>query len=281
MDERSMDIATVTPQRMEWSPDNVRLFWEYWSQRPDLEDRYFARQVGEAVLEFVSCYAPLVGAMVLDLGSGPGFLVDRLLNRGARVHAADVSERSIARLEKRLAGREGWLGARLLDGPSIPWPNGTFDLVCCLETIEHLTDVECAQTLAEARRVLKPSGKLLVTTPNEERLEENLTLCPNCGSIYHRMQHLRSWSAADLARALEQAGFDVRFCAGLNFSASVPVRQSLYTMSLRDIVRWVRGRAGAWLKGNARSFPDNPAVAAMVNTGAPIHLAAIAERRAG
>lgn len=281
MDERSMDIAMVTPQRMEWTPDNVRLFWEYWSQRPDLEDRYFARQVGEAVLEFVSCYAPLTGAMVLDLGSGPGFLVDRLLTRGARAHAADVSERSIARLEKRLAGREGWLGARLLDGPSIPWPNGTFDLICCLETIEHLTDVECAQTLAEARRVLKPSGKLLVTTPNEERLEDNLTLCPNCGSIYHRMQHLRSWSAAELADVLQQAGFEVRFCAGLNFSASVPARQSLYTMSLRDVARWVRGRTRAWLGGNDGSRPDNPAVAAMVNTNMPIHLAAIAERRAG
>ncbi len=281
MDERSMDIGTVIPQRMEWTADNVRLFWEYWSQRPDLEDRYFARQVGVAVLEFVSCHASLTNAIVLDLGSGPGFLVDRLLDRGARVHAADVSERSIARLEKRLQGREGWLGARLLDSPSIPWPDGTFDLVCCLETIEHLTDVECEQTLAEARRVLKPSGKLLVTTPNEEHLEENLTLCPNCGSIYHRMQHLRSWSAADLARALQHAGFDVQFCAGLNFSASIPARQSLYTMSLRDVVRWVRGRAGAWLKGNDGSFPDNPAVAAMVNTSTPIHLAAIAERRAG
>jgi 2-polyprenyl-3-methyl-5-hydroxy-6-metoxy-1,4-benzoquinol methylase len=282
MADGGMGSGMVAPRPIEWTPASVQRFWEYWSGRADLEECYFARQAGGAVVDFLSTFVPLAGAAVLDLGSGPGYLIDRLLERGARVHAADLSEQSIAKVQTRLAGREGWQGAKRMDGPVIPWPDGVFDVVCCLETIEHLTAEQCGATLAEARRVLRPEGTLLVTTPNEEPLEASHTLCPNCGSIYHRMQHLRSWSAGDLLAALEDAGFGVRFCRGLNFMAPTrPPRPTWYTASLRDVVQWIRACARVLSPRQAAGRAENARVAAMLASNAPVHLAAVATRAAG
>lgn len=46
-----------------------------------------------------------------------------------------------------------------------PFANGSFDLVLCMEVIEHLT-YSPSHTLAESHRVLRPGGKLLITVPN-------------------------------------------------------------------------------------------------------------------
>jgi SAM-dependent methyltransferase len=52
----------------------------------------------------------------------------------------------------------------LLDGADLPFPDAAFDLVVLTEVIEHLVDTDHA--VAEARRVLRPGGWFLVTTPN-------------------------------------------------------------------------------------------------------------------
>jgi len=52
------------------------------------------------------------------------------------------------------------------DGPTLPYPSATFDLVVMVEVIEHVLDKE--RLLREVSRVLTPSGKLYLTTPNPE-----------------------------------------------------------------------------------------------------------------
>lgn len=51
----------------------------------------------------------------------------------------------------------------LADAYQLPFGEGTFDVVVCAEVIEHMR--EPARALEEVRRVLKPGGKLLLTTP--------------------------------------------------------------------------------------------------------------------
>jgi ubiquinone/menaquinone biosynthesis C-methylase UbiE len=55
-----------------------------------------------------------------------------------------------------------------LSKPPLPLADGMFDLVYCSEVLEHLNDPE--QLLAEVRRILKPHGYFLMTTPNEPNL---------------------------------------------------------------------------------------------------------------
>ena len=75
------------------------------------------------------------------------------------------------------------------------------------KVIEHLDDPTLDGVLVESRRILAPDGALVLTTPNEENLAREHVMCPDCGCIFHRWQHRRSWSRASLSSALLQAGF--------------------------------------------------------------------------
>jgi SAM-dependent methyltransferase len=72
----------------------------------------------------------------------------------------DISEISVT------AAREEGLSAFVADisKERLPFTNGSFDLVYCAEIFEHLVDPDFA--LEEIKRVLRPTGRLLLTTPN-------------------------------------------------------------------------------------------------------------------
>ena len=55
---------------------------------------------------------------------------------------------------------------------SLPFADASFDLVTCTEVIEHLEHYR--QTLREMHRVLKPAGRLVVTTPNILNLKSRI-----------------------------------------------------------------------------------------------------------
>ncbi|MFA6250191.1 MAG: methyltransferase domain-containing protein [Candidatus Shapirobacteria bacterium] len=97
-----------------------------------------------------------------------------------------------------------------VDTTTLPYPDNTFDLVLLSEVLEHLTNPGLA--ISEIARVLKPSGKLLVTTPNVNRSQNiiNLIFSNNIyfslaqlfetkisdGTIYHR--HNREYTFSEL-----------------------------------------------------------------------------------
>lgn len=204
---------------LEWTPEYVARYWDYWSQRTDTRHTYFANQVGEGVANFLERAVPLQGAATLDFGAGPGYLVQHLLNRGAIVSATDYSPETVTGLQQRFSGKEGWVGASIFDGRRLPWPDATFDIVCCLETIEHLLDEHCELIFSELRRVLKPGGTALLTTPNAENLQQQHVYCPRCNCSFHRWQHVRSWSPESLRGQLQRMGFRIEFCEGLSFQS--------------------------------------------------------------
>jgi 2-polyprenyl-3-methyl-5-hydroxy-6-metoxy-1,4-benzoquinol methylase len=204
---------------LEWTPDCVARFWDYWSRRADTRHTYFAFQVGAGVARFLERSVDLQGAAVLDFGAGPGHFLEHLLKRGARVSAVDYSPETVQQLEEKLKDRSGWTGAAMFDGRRLPYADATFDVVCCLETIEHLLDEHCDLIFRELRRVLKPGGTALFTTPNDENLSEQQLFCPKCSCTYHRWQHVRSWSSQTLNDCLIKHGYQVAFCEGLSFQS--------------------------------------------------------------
>lgn len=108
-------------------------------------------------------------------------------------------------------------GAIVAEGARIPFPDDAFDIVCCIEILEHLPKGLIAPLLRELKRVVRPSGLILFTTPFEEILERNLTYCPFCDSEFHKWQHFRSFSAESLSAAIESAGLRLEFCRRMDF----------------------------------------------------------------
>ena len=99
---------------------------------------------------------------IVDIGCGDG-TATALVARAAPGHeviGADWSTRAI-----HLAREHGFsLISAGVDPPGLPFGAATTDIVIMSELIEHLVDTDAA--LAEARRVLRPGGTLLLSTPN-------------------------------------------------------------------------------------------------------------------
>ena len=106
----------------------------------------------------------------LDLGCGDGRLTEHL--PAERLVAADVSAVALERARARLAEAEV---VELEPDAPLPFGDGEFDLVLCAETIEHVRDVQLL--LSEARRVLRPGGRLALTTPAHGRLTAARSRC--------------------------------------------------------------------------------------------------------
>lgn len=104
------------------------------------------------------------GEDVLDVGSGPGDLACEIAQRvGPRgsVYGVDPSESMLATAARRSSGEHS---ATLRFGAgealALPFPDGSFDAVTATQVYEYVPDMSAA--LAEARRVLRPGGRLVI-----------------------------------------------------------------------------------------------------------------------
>ncbi len=140
---------------------------------------------------------------VLDLGCGDGRLA-ALLEADERT-LADVSPVALARARERLPAARA---VELEPDAPLPLPDGAFDLVLCAETIEHVRDVQLL--LSEARRVLRPGGRLALTTPAHGRLAGLRVLAGGFERQFDPLSpHIRFLSRRSLRALLDAMGFDV------------------------------------------------------------------------
>jgi ubiquinone/menaquinone biosynthesis C-methylase UbiE len=102
------------------------------------------------------------GAAVLDAGCGSGRQLQEL-ERYGEVHGIDVNAQAADMARSRGHGEVVW-------GPleQLPWPDAKFDLITCLDVLEHLPDEQAA--LRELGRVCKPGGWMVLTVPAYEAL---------------------------------------------------------------------------------------------------------------
>lgn len=138
----------------------------------------------------------------LDLGCGDGRLSTAL--DAAELTLADVSEVALVRAATRLPGAR--TVALEPDAP-LPLADNAFDLVLCAETIEHVRDVQLL--LSEVRRVLKPGGRLALTTPAHSRLTGIDVALRGFERRFPPLSpHLRFLTRRSLARLLRELGFE-------------------------------------------------------------------------
>ncbi len=147
------------------------------------------------------------GDRALDLGCGEGDFTAELAASGASVVGADVAEAALARA-RRLHPRVHFTLVGI-DAP-LPFEDNSFTLVWASEVIEHVADT--ARWLSEVRRVLVPSGRLLVTTPSHGRVRLLF------GGIERFSEplgdHLHLYTRRSLAGVLREFGFaDVKVSA--------------------------------------------------------------------
>jgi len=140
---------------------------EAWQQA--LARRAF---VYRALQRAVGRHLPAPGAVV-EVGCGAGFMSAVLteFNGQPRVVGGDRSAAALRIARAARAGRPNLALCRA-DARDLPYRAGSADLVVCLDVVEHLALP--ALFFAEARRVLRPGGALLFSTPNPASLGARL-----------------------------------------------------------------------------------------------------------
>ncbi len=270
-----------SPSPIIWTEDTLARFWDYCASAEGATAEYFTNRYAVGISRFLANIVSLDRKRVLDYGCGPGFLIPRLLDAGALVEAVDCSAESVQQANQRFGDHEGWQGARVAAGPA-HFADNSFDVVCCIETIEHVLDADLNDLFRELYRVVTPGGFVLFTTPNDENLRHNMVFCANSGTEFHRWQHVRKWTALQLRGVLEDNGYVVPFCQGMSFGAfQNEARRSWKDASPRSIAAWCRRTKDALLDFLApRPFLERRLFKRL--TGGPnrCHLVAIASKAA-
>lgn len=143
---------------------------------------------------------------------------------------------------------------------AFPYPDSSFDVVLYCEIIEHLL-MNPVHTLREIHRVLRPGGRLVVTTPNVARLANVLAMIDG-NSIYDPYsgfgpygRHNREYSIGELAHLLGFVGFEVEQA----FTADAHHEPAMSHPRVGEIASILRDRSwdlGQYLFVTARASDD-------------------------
>ncbi len=99
---------------------------------------------------------------LLDIACGTGFGSNILAKKAAQVIGGDIDKTTIT--ENNTIYQKENLTFQELDGTKLPFDDNTFDVLVSFETIEHTIHYE--EMIKEFKRVVKPTGKLFISTPN-------------------------------------------------------------------------------------------------------------------
>lgn len=149
--------------------DSRASYWDEVYSDTDLQGRiYRRRQAG--VLGMVDAAALSPGASALEIGSGAGHLTVELARRGLDVHAIDVSEAMVEATARQAhaAGLAHRVSTSVGDIEALSFSDESCDVVVAVGVIPWVDNPRVG--IAEALRVLKPGGQLVLTVDNKRRL---------------------------------------------------------------------------------------------------------------
>lgn len=159
---------------------------------------------------------PLAGKRAADVGCGAGLIAEPLARLGAAVTAIDAAAENIAAARAHAEGQGLAVDYRVGGVEAL---EGRFELVTCLEVVEHVADVDAF--LAGLAGALAPGGLLILSTPNRTTLSKLalITIGEGTGRIPKGTHDWNRFLTPDeLTTRLAAAGLAVSDVTGLGWS---------------------------------------------------------------
>jgi ubiquinone/menaquinone biosynthesis C-methylase UbiE len=117
-------------------------------------------------LNLIKRYIDLSDKYLLDIGAGNGAQTLEFLKICQKCVAIDIEKERLETFKNQLRRRKIQnCEIKMMDAKSLDFPDNTFDIITCIETLEHIRDQERA--LSEMHRVLKKNGDLVLSVPNK------------------------------------------------------------------------------------------------------------------
>lgn len=189
-------IPILLPKR-----NNLK-YIEHYQRDAELFDYFETRfpetqREEERIYQYVLWRIPPKAKLIADIGCGNGWLARRLLKLDRVIVSIDISFRNVSKVLE-LYPDENHFGI-VADGYYLPFKDNTFDCVVASEVIEHLE--EPLKFIIELLRVVRPKGRVILTTPYKEKIR--YTLCIHCNEPTPWNAHLHSFDESKIEALLE------------------------------------------------------------------------------
>lgn len=151
---------------------------------------------------------------VLDVGCNDGELGEALIKNKNEVHGCDIVKKNLKIAKKR--------GLKVkfvdLENSKLPYPHNSFDIIILADVIEHVFDTDFL--IRNCHAVLKPKGKIIITTPNLSSLARRVmlllgispyieySLFLDCNGL-PPVGHIRYFTILTLKKLLQANGFRI------------------------------------------------------------------------
>jgi ubiquinone/menaquinone biosynthesis C-methylase UbiE len=144
---------------------------------------------------------------ILDVGCGPGTFIGNFLPPSIKGFGIDIANPQIEFAKKKYPfSHLRFIG---IEGDTLPFEDGFFDSVTCIELIEHLPIEKIDSLLKEIKRVLRPGGALLLTTPNYGSAWPLIEFFVNkLSPVSYAHQHISKFRKKSLINLLRTHGFN-------------------------------------------------------------------------
>jgi len=139
---------------------------------------------------------------ILDVGTGYGWLVEFMLERGYQIDGVELSDEKRALCKKR-CGIDIFDYNFLEETPDASELFGNYDVICLMQVLEHINDPKLF--LRRVKKLLKSGGMVFIDVPNyDDYMKQEL---PEYNSFTYSRMHLSYFTSETLTFCLEGSGF--------------------------------------------------------------------------
>jgi dolichyl-phosphate beta-glucosyltransferase len=200
---RNWHCTPINPRAKYMGPDEYRYMY-------DLEEYHWWFVSRRNLIISMNKSLDISSPSILDIGCGTGGNLQEFAKLG-NSFGLDASMQAVEFCKKR-----GLKNVIECSAEKIAYRDNTFDVITCLDVLEHLPDP--VEALREMKRVLKDSGKIIITVPAFRILWSQHD---------DALGHLRRYERESLICDLTEAGFQIEkmgFLYFLSFFAVAPIR---------------------------------------------------------
>ncbi len=216
-------------------PREIRKFEElasrWWDRNSEFKPLH---EINPLRANFIDRLSPVAGKTLIDVGCGGGILAEAMAQRGATVTGIDMGEAplNVARIHQLESGVEVAYRQCTAEQMAADQP-ASFDLVCCLEMLEHVPDP--ASVVQACAELCRPGGHVYFSTINRNPkayafaivgAEYVLKLLPKGTHDYNKFI-----KPSELASWVRNAGLELQDMTGLCYN---PITQN-YWLEERDV----------------------------------------------